>query len=60
MVHDGYEGIYVASSQRSTVSSTVYVHKLVVETGFEWGVGWGKVKKKRGVFINIIPKAEPT
>ena len=43
--------IYVASSQRSAVSSTVHVHILGAETGFERGVVWGKVKKKRGVCI---------
>ena len=29
-----YEGIYVASTQRSAVSSTVHVHILGAETGF--------------------------
>ena len=45
--------VYVVSSQWSAVSSTVYVHILVAETGFERGVGWGKFKKKRGVCIYI-------
>ena len=48
-----YEGIYVVSSLRSVVSFTVHVHILGEETDFERGVGWGKVKKKRGVCINI-------
>ena len=50
-----YEGVYVASSQRSAVLTTVYVHILVAETGFERGVGSGKVKNKRDVCINIRP-----
>ena len=49
-----YEGIYVASSQWSAVSSTFHVHILGRETGFERGAGWSKVKKKRGVCIYII------
>ena len=53
-----YEGIYVASSQRSAVSSNddvhVHVHILGADTGFERGVGRGKVHKKRGIYIRPL------
>ena len=56
-------GYICCSSQRSTVSSTVHVHILGVEKGFERGVGWGKVRKKEVfAFISDLcrTKAEHT
>ena len=37
------------------VNGALYLHILGAETGFERGVGSGKVKKKRGVCIYIRP-----
>ena len=48
-------GVYVASCQRSTVSSTAHEHKLGAEIGFERGVGWGQDNKRTSPCIASRP-----
>ena len=47
--------VYIASCQRSTVSSTAHVHILGAEIGFERGICWGEDNKIRSPCIGSRP-----